>query len=201
MAYVSLSALKEFCNIPATETSNDALLGALRVAAQQEIEAYCRRAFEWEGAAVARYFHAVEAVSDRRLYLDRDCIAVTAVVNGDSSAISSTLYILEPRNYAADGVPIRSILLKADAGVSWTYETEPEGAISVTGKWAYSLSAPADIVQATKELAKFMLDKRRDEAGDLNRTVIAGNATVLPASWPRTVKDALDPYRKRRLAT
>jgi hypothetical protein len=58
------------------------------------------------------------------------------------------------------------------------------------------VSAPADVVEAQLELSKFFLDARKVDANDLNRTVIAGNATILPASWPATVREALAPYRR-----
>ena len=65
--------------------------------------------------------------------------------------------------------------------------------ISVVGKWAYSATAPSDIEHACKRLAAFFY-RQKDNANDIDRAVVVGNATVLPSDLPRDVVQLLKPY-------
>jgi hypothetical protein len=54
--------------------------------------------------------------------------------------------------------------LTVASGLTWTYTGEPWEAIEVTGKWAYSASAPDAVVTATKVVAKWLY-RQGDEQG------------------------------------
>ena len=66
------------------------------------------------------------------------------------------------------------------------------GQIAVTGKWGYSLTAPADVVQATVRLAAWFYRQKDNAAGD--QAIVTGDVTVLPARLPEDVRKLLRPY-------
>ena len=76
-----------------------------------------------------------------------------------------------------------------------TVAGDSENAITVTGKWAYSTSAPSDIAHVCKRLAAYIY-RQKDNAGDLDRAVIAGNSTILPAQIPSDIRLMLTPYKR-----
>jgi hypothetical protein len=165
-------------------------LTALIARAQAAIDAHCRQTFE-ASADTTRYFDAVRDVSERSLFLDAPLCAVTSVTNGDGSVIASTKYTTEPRN----STPWHTLRLKGNAGVAWSYTSTPEDAIVIVGKWAYSTTAPVDVVQACARLAAYLY-KQRDNALDLDRTVIVGDTTIMPLRIPGDVLTLLRPYRR-----
>lgn len=189
MTYTTNTDLKVYLDIASGTTTDDTLLTTLIARAQAMIDAYCRQTFE--ASDTTRYFDAVCDVDGPLLCLDAPLCAITTVTNGDSTVVASTKYVTEPRNSA----PYYALRLKANAGVAWTYTSTPENAIAVVGKWAYSATAPADIVQACTRLAAYLY-RQRDNALDLDRTVITGGATILPMRIPADVLTILAPYRR-----
>lgn len=189
MAYIDATRLKLYLGI--TETTDDTLLGYMITAAQAAIDSYCRQTFEASGDTT-RYFDGVENVRGRTLYLDAPLCAITTVTNGDGNTISSSYYVKEPRNTT----PWYALTLKSDAGLAWTYTSTPENAISIAGRWAYSTSAPNDIVQVCTRLAGYLY-RQRTNASDLDRAIAIGNnAMLLPADLPRDIQKLLAPYRR-----
>lgn len=189
MAYADTTRLKLYLGI--SETTDDTLLGYLLGAAQAAIDSYCRQTFEASGDTT-RYFDGVEDVRGAVLHLDAPLCQITTVTNGDGNTIASNLYVKEPRNTT----PWYALRLKADAGVAWTYTSAPENAISIVGRWAYSTSAPNDIVQVCTRLAGYLY-RQRANSSDLDRAVaIGGNAMLLPPELPRDIKTLLAPYRR-----
>ena len=192
MAYASLADLKLYRGIATAQTSDDAIMTVCLTRAQAAIDQYTDRTFE-ASATSTRYFDAVRDVSPdgRTLYLDSDLCSITTITNGSGNA--ATLYVPEPRNVT----PYYAIRLKATAGEQWTWEDEPEDAISVRGKWAYSVSAPADIVQATIRLAAYMYAQKDSSVFDVTAYPDAGVMTV-PQGIPRDVREILDRRAKIR---
>jgi len=189
MAYVSAANLKVYLGI--TETTDDTLLGTLIAAAQAFIDSYCRQTFEASGDTT-RTFDPTRDASGRWLYLDAPLAAITSVTNGDGNVVSAGNYITEPRN----STPYRALTLKSNSTVAWTYTTTPENSISIVGKWAYSTSAPADIVQACTRLAAYLY-RQKNNSGDLDRPIAIGSsAMLLPADLPKDLKALLAPYRR-----
>lgn len=191
MSYASLASLRRYLGIPATETGGDTLLTGCLVRATAAIDGHTRRTFA-AAADSTRSFDSRADVEGSVLWLDEDLCAVTSITNGDGTTVASTKYVTEPRNRT----PWYALRLLASSGVVWEPQADgdTENAIVIVGRWAYSTTPPAAVEQACLELAKFFHDARKLDANDLNRTVIAGNATVLPASWPTTVRDALKPF-------
>lgn len=187
MAYITLAELKQYLSIDTT--TDDVLLEKLILSAQSAVDTYTKRTFE-ASADSTRYFHAINDVHDYTLMLDHDLVSVTTVTNGDATTVNSSYYVLLPTNYA----PKYAIQLKWSSPVVWTYSDSPENAISVTGKWAYSLTAPADVQQATKRLAAWFY-RQKDTSSDGDRAMTTdGGTVIIPGNLPKDVTQLLKAY-------
>jgi hypothetical protein len=150
------------------------------VAAQAGIDSYCDRTFEADTDTV-RTFDAQWEVEGLLLYLDADLAQISSITNGDAaaSAISASDYTLLPKD-----PPYTMVLLRDDAGVAW------EGEISIAGRWAYSISAPESIKQATREYAAYLY-RAYDWQGDPRKR-------GLDVGMPDHLKQILAGYRRLR---
>ena len=190
MAYCGVDELKEYLGIESA--TDEPMLLTFLATAQRIIDSYCARTFE-ATADTVRTFDSQCDVDGYTLTVDSDLCAITSIVNGDGTTISNSHYVTEPRNET----PYYAIRLKASAGNVWTSTVsgDSENAITVTGKWAYSTSAPSDIAHVCKRLASYIY-RQKDNAGDLDRAVIAGNSTILPAQIPNDIRLMLTPYKR-----
>jgi hypothetical protein len=191
MAYTVLADVKEYLSIPTGTTSDDDLITDLIGRAQAYIDSYTGYTFE-AAEDSDRTFDAVADVDGAMLHFDTMIAAITTVTNGDSVEVTSGQYTTEPRNVT----PYYAIRLLSSSGVSWTYSTDPEDAITVTGKWAWSTTAPSDIVQACVRLVAFMY-RQKDTSADVDRPLLTGDGNVImPSALPTDVKALLSPYRR-----
>ena len=190
MAYCGVDELKEYLGIESA--TDEPMLLPFLATAQRTIDSYCARTFE-ATADTVRTFDSQRDVDGYTLTVDSDLCAITSIVNGDGTTISNSHYVTEPRNET----PCYAIRLKASAGKVWTSTVsgDSENAITITGKWAYSETAPSDIAHVCKRLAAYIY-RQKDNAGDLDRAVIAGNSTILPAQIPSDIRLMLAPYRR-----
>ena len=186
--YCTLGSLKRYLGIGTSTTTDDVLLTELIESAQGIIDRATGRTFE-AASDSTRYLDAVHDVDGYELIFDADICSITTVTNGDAVEVSSSEYTTMPRNET----PYYGIRILKSANKSWTYSTDNEGAISVAGKWAYSQTAPDDIAQACRRLAAYLY-RQKDNANDLDRAVVVGNATVLPTALPSDVKALIAPY-------
>lgn len=191
MAYTTTADVKMYLGV--TTSTDDTLIAGLVAQAEAAINAATQRIFD-ASTDSTHYLDAVADVDGRTLLLRDDLASITSIVNGDGTTVTSGQYVTNPRNEA----PYYSIRLLASSGVTWGYTTDPEDAIAVTGKWAYSTTAPYDIQQACTRLAAWMYRQRENRTGDDDRTIIAGNATLLPSTVPSDIRTLLAPYRRRR---
>lgn len=190
MAYTDVTSVKQYLKISSSD--DDTLLAAFVARAQQMVDVYTGRTFE-ASTNTSRYFDCTRPTVDgRTLYLDRDLCSINSITNGDGSTIASTYYVTEPRN----DTPYYAITLKASSGYSWTFTDDPENAITISGKWAYSASAPVDIAQATVRLAGWLYRQRDNKTFGTEAFPEVG-MVVTPDSFPRDVSMILNPYRKR----
>jgi hypothetical protein len=191
MAYTTVSALKTYLGV--VGNTDDALLTALIARAQAIVDAYCGRTFEAAQDSTRKLDAKLSVSPDKRtLYVERDLCAITSITNGDGVSVAASEYVTEPRWET----PFYGVTLKRESDIRWTWDDTPEDAITVVGRWAYSATAPADIVQATERLAAYLY-RQKDNMSDLDRAVaVSGNMTVLPQSLPRDVQLILAPYRR-----
>ena len=185
MAYASASDVKTYLGI--TASTDDTLITALIARAQAMIDRETSSTFEAATDSTI-YRDARANVSGRTLWLGQWVAAITTVTNGDGVVVASDEY--KPLG----GGPYYALKLLGSAGKAWTYVNDSEDAISIEGKIAYSTSAPADIAHATIRLTAFLY-RQRENANDIDRAVVVGNATVLPAQLPADVAKIVAPYK------
>jgi hypothetical protein len=191
MAYTDSTALKTYLGV--SGATDDALLTALIASAQAAIDVYTSRTFE-AAADSTRYFTVGVDTLGRTLYLDQDLAAITTVkTNADDGSggdsLATTDYITHPRNRT----PYHALVIKLSSAYDWTYTDDPTGGITVTGKWAYSTSAPNDIVHACLRLAAYYY--RQKDAGVFDTTAIPDAGIIqIPQGIPRDVQLILNPY-------
>ena len=188
--YISLPEVKKYLKIDSSD--DDSLLVSFISDAQSAVDSFCLRTFE-AAADSTRYFDALRDVDGRRLKLDRDLCAITSITNGDGATVTTGQYTTLPRN----DTPFYAIQLKASSGINWQWENDPEGAIAVTGRWAYSTTVTDKFPLAfvCKRLVAYFYHQRGNNA-DLDRAVVVGNSTLLPASLPADIQKLLLPARR-----
>lgn len=200
--YTDISRVKLELGISATDLTADTLLRGYVSKAQATIEANrplgTGRIFE-AAADSTRYLDApADASSDPDgpsylLMLPQygDLCQITSITNGDGTTVSSSNYVLEPRSLP-DG-PWWGIRLKRNSGVTWTYDDSPEGAIAITGRWAYSVTAPEPIVRAATRLVVFYY-RAKDSAGMTDNATQTDQGIILPTHMPKDVREIIESY-------
>lgn len=187
MAYCSVADIKSYLGIE--NSGDDSLIQTLRDAAESAIDAYVGHTFEVKTDTTRYYDVYGPHVHGRRLYFDRPLASLTTLTDG-SGPFAATDYVMLPRNDA----PFYGVELKLTTSRMWTYVNDWENAISVTGRWGYSVTAPDDIRQATRRLASFYY--RQKDASLQDVTAIEAGVVVQPIAIPADVRALLAPYRK-----
>ena len=190
MAYTTNTAVKTLLGI--TAATDDTLITTLIARAQAWIESYCDQVFE-AAADSTRKFDAVADVDGLTLHLDYPLAAITSITNGDAVVVGSTEYVTEPRNRT----PYHRIRILGSTAKYWdiTAAGDSENAIVIVGKWAYSTTAPADIVQACERLAAYMYRQKDSQVFDVTADAETGQL-IIPKGIPADVKQLLAPYRR-----
>lgn len=189
MAYTDNTAVKTYLGI--SGSGDDALLTTLIAGAQDAIDLYYLRTFE-ASANTTRYFDAVRAVHGRRLLLDRDLCAINSITNGDGTTVTSDQYTTYPRN----DTPYYAIDILGSSGINWTFDEDPEGAIAISGKWAYSTSAPAAVVHLCKWLAS-VIYRGKDNVLSTGDTPIAAAVEILAGDLPPDIRIMMSSIPRR----
>lgn len=178
MSLVTVMELRQSLGL-GSEPGDDTLLARFAAEATTIVEQATGKT--WQARAdTTRTFDARQDVDGRTLHLRADVASVTSVVNGNGQPIAASEYVLMP----VDGPPYRHVTLKYSSAVVWTWSGSPEGAISVTGRWASAVTPPDDIVAATRSIAAWLY-KRREQPLDFDRAVVSQTGeTVLPPDLP-----------------
>ena len=196
MAYCTTTDVKLYGGWSDSDAGDDTLVAAVIPYAQQMIDQYCRRTFEYtddSDNSTVRYFDAKDDIIDNyTLMLDADLHKVLSI-SVDGSAISSNSYVFEPRNSA----PYYGITILSNSSDDWDYGTDSENAIAIDGHWAYSATAPADIKLACITLTNWLIKQRNSDLA-LTAPIVDASAgvTVLPVQVPTVVRQILQTYRK-----
>lgn len=191
MAYCSVADIKTYLGI--SESGDDALITTLIGAAQAAIDTYTGNTFEAAVDTVRYYDVHGPHIAGRRLFFDKPLASLTSISDG-GGLFAATDYVMLPRNDA----PFYGVELKLTTGRMWTYVNDWENAISVTGRWGYSVAAPDDIRQAARRLAAFYY--RQKDAPLQDVTAIEAGVVIQPIAIPADVRALLAPYRKVTLA-
>lgn len=188
--YITVARLKQELDLDSQ--AEDSLLARKIREAQVMIEQATRRVFKATADTTVR-FDAAWDVEGRTLWFPHlDLCAITTVTNGDGTVITADKYVTEPRGET----PFYGITLRTSSGLAWTYTADPEDAIAVTGRWAFSLTPPDDILQATVRLSAWLY-RQRDSSSDFDRVSVGVNGvTMLPASIPQDIRFVLEKRTK-----
>lgn len=198
MAYITATDLKNYMKI--SGNSDDTQLALFADRAQHVVDSYTHRVFEWAGAGTVKKFTPTSYLDGGDLY-DMYTLSLglnefyelTSITNGNGVAISTSDVVLLPQNIT----PKYAIRIKSSANKTWTYTTTIEESVSVTAKWSYSASAPADIVQAALRIGAYLY-RQRDGTPDSDRPIVSADGVVLSAPRiPSDVLELLRPYRRR----
>lgn len=195
MAYATVAQLRAYLGLDLN--SDDPLLESLLGRGQAAIEHYTHRLFE-AASDTTKLFDAQLDTSDHYMVLDwtpygLDLCQITTVTNGDGTTVAASAYVTNPRNET----PWYGLRFKLNSGLYWTFDADPENAISIVGRWAYSVTAPSDIVQATVRMAAYLY--RQKDTGTFDVTAIPGSGVIeVPQGMPRDVAKMLEPYRRLR---
>lgn len=190
MAYITSAEVKSYLDIDTI--GDDSIIADCILAAQAAVDAYCGRTFEASTNTV-RYFDAIyDTEGGRDLHLSADLCSINSVTNGDGTTVTSGQYTTVPKNVT----PYHTIHLLPSSGVAWTYTTDHENAIQISGKWSYSTTAPEPVQWATLRLAAWLY-RQRDNSALVDQTqVMPSGAVLLPGKLPPDVMQLLDPYRR-----
>lgn len=143
----TLYAFRQRLGLAASDTADDARLLAVLQAASAQIERAAGRHFCPRRATLEHSIGVNSAADRTELLLDDDLLELTALTNGDGSAINLSDVLLLP------GVDASSSLLLLTGGNSFTYDESPQRAVSVSGIWGWHESwsqawrASSDTVQ------------------------------------------------------
>ena len=195
MAYCTVADVKEYLDIEGA--GDDPLLDNLIERAQAAIDSHTRRTFEDPGADATRYFTVGIDTNGLELLFDEDIYSITTVktdADGGADTIPVTDYVTRPRNET----PYYGIKILGSSNYYWDYTDDPEGGIEITGRWAYSESAPNDIVQACSRWASYLYKQRDAQVWDTTAIPSAGIIQI-PKGIPADVKILLGPYVRPRL--
>lgn len=192
MAYITVADLRLYLRANAQTplpSGDDDLLAVAITDAMAFIADHTGRVFE-ATADTTRLF-TLDDVLGAKLTFDTDLATTpTEVLNGDGGSIPANAYRLEPLNHR----PAYALLLKASHGYAWAGEE-----IQVTGRWAYSVEAPAGIQRICKRLAVYFY-RQRGTNTDLDRPIMTADGTILtPARIPMDAADELRIFRRRTL--
>ena len=194
MTYTTTPAVRAYLGIDSS--ADDVLIDALIAAAEKAIETYTQRDFEVT-SDTTRYYTVGKDTDGRMLYLDHEICSITSVTTDADAASTTSLtedtdYIGLPRNET----PFNRLEILSSSTYTWTYTTDPEFGIEVTGKFGYSTSAPADIAQACKRLTAYYYRQKDSQVFDVTAIPEAGVISV-PVGIPADVQKTLDFYKKK----
>jgi len=198
MAYISTADLKSYMNI--TASSDDTQIGNAVTRAQAMVDSVTHRTFEAAADTTRTYTPLLlnyngDLMDNDTIYLSADLFSLTSITNGDGNSVSLNDIVLLPSNVK----PAYGIKIKRGVNLAWNYVTSPENAISVTGKFAYSQTAPADVVAATLRIAAYLY-RQREGTPDSDRAILSADGMVLAAPQiPKDVMSILRTYVRRSL--
>lgn len=210
MPYATLAQLKRRLGIGALETTDDDILSELLEEAQDIIDSNTERVFEasadtmrrFDAAQYYDYLYSMNRMytsysydnyyDGRVLWFDKyDICQITQIRNGDGTIVSPSDYVTLP----LDIKPYYGVRLKLDANVVWTWDNSPDAAIEVTGRWAYSITAPRAIRNATLRLALYMY-RQKDNSFSLDQPIVSSNALIQMNSLPDDVMRVINAYKR-----
>lgn len=195
--YCSLDEAKREAAIESLDILDDDVLERCIEDASRAIDNHCAKQFY---AASASHSFDCPTDGDRVLWLGDPWLSVSAVTNGDGTAVAASSYNLWPLN-GPNKVAIR---LKDSASVSWqaTSAGDYMGAITVAGSTGYVNRSATDaksvqIVSNTKRaviITALAYYRKRFGVGAEAVQVTAAGVVLSPQGLPRDAAELLEGY-------
>lgn len=198
MAYCTLSDVKILeLGIATGVTGDDGIIALKILAAQAFIDAYTKRTFE--AAADTIRLYSIDDTAGRDLLLDTELAAAPTTVRTNLDAVTpvtipSTDYVTLPRNRP----PYYGIRIIGSSPYYWRYSRDGNKTAEITGKFAYSTTAPDDIKQACIRLAGFFYRAKDASVYDVTASLETGQM-IIPKGTPQDVVNILNNRRKPTL--
>ena len=193
--YATLAQVRLEGNFWANDTANDTHLSSLITTVSRMIDAQLGTVFAPD-ADEARTFTVADLIADkpRDLFLGRHrLLSITSIVNADGSSIAVGDVMLLPQWSERK----HTIRLKSTSLFSWVSDEDDE--IVITGRWGYSVTVPADVSQMCAEWVVHVFNGRGDNGTSGNATIISPDGVVIsPNSAPPRVRDFLKHSKYRR---
>jgi hypothetical protein len=189
--YATLEQFKQALSDFGIEPKGDTNMTRLLTAASRAIDSYVSRTRQRTFAAsgdTTRTFNVLDKVIGKTLYLDTDLCAVTSVTNDGTLTTAYTLEADYPHTTCYARIRLKT--------GSWDYTVSvyPDAAASIVGRFAFSTTPPADIIQATLQLC-VMVWRQRNTVANISSAMISGDGTlILPDGLPKSVVDLIEPY-------
>lgn len=178
-------------NFPAGgDTNLERLENAAALTVDKWVSRTRPRTFVASGDTV-RTFNALSDTIGSTLYLNADLATTPTTVSNNGSTVTSANYKLIGA-FIENVAPYKAIRLLG--GATWAYTTNPDDAASITGKFAYSVAPPADIVQATIQLVVAVWRQRHTTAGVQAAKVSMDGTIIFPDGLPNQTTELLEPY-------
>lgn len=172
MSYVGLEEFKAYVRSEIGAV-DDGDLAAVLASAEDAVDDHCGRSFAVAGDGSARVY--VPTGTDA-LYI-HDATTITSVVDDGTTLTSGTDYQKEPLNSLVGALSVPYYRLRRLGG-SWDGDSN-EATVTVTATWGWS-ATPERVKQATKMLAKELLEARNNKSGYVELGDMAARALTHP---------------------
>ena len=124
------------------------------------------------------------------LRLDAPLLSVTAIVNGDTTAVTSSMYRLHPRNTE------RKHEIHMLSGYSWQFAQD--GEIAITGKFGYSLTTPPQVREAAIIYAGWLFKRYQAALQDAAANPDFGQLIIRDSAIPKQAIELMADVRNYR---
>ena len=190
-AYITTTELKAQLTSQTMGAGDDALLLEICSRATRWFESETGRVFD-ASSNTSRSLDAIQDVDGPRLKLPWDLCSINSITNGAGGAAATSQYATEPRY----GTPYHEIVLLPSSSIVWSYLTNPQNAITISGKWGYSETVPADVKGAVLVLGAAMYKARDVLVGVSSPVVTAEGSVIMPSTIPEITNDVACKYRR-----
>ena len=128
------------------------------------------------------------------LELDDDLLTVGKLTNGDGTEITAGDYLTKPYNES----PKYAVKIKDVSTVTFEFDstTNGEKAISLSGSWGWSSTAPLDIREACLEIANDYYHKRFGQNMSAETTITPSGVIITPKDIPASARSILQKYQR-----
>lgn len=189
MSYTTAADIAAYGNLGTPDAALTTLLTSIAAEVTQAINALCDRTFAADSDTAQAYYLDETDYDEHgrpRLWLGQDLAALTSIVNSNNEDVTANARLVPSRTK-----PAHSLLLTNNA----TWGDNEDIAIVVTGRWAYSLTPPADVKRAA-ELWALHLYRLSDLK--VNVTVNVAGVAIRQGNRPDEVTRLLQQYMRLR---